>query len=116
MKRKLTLLILGVLLFLIDDLFGSMISTHESIRLMLIFFVVQSYVLIRIDEQTEEEIRISMNILKIAIRLLSALAFVFYLILEYPESTYPLAIQFIALYLVFMTFDIIAALSNLRRN
>lgn len=116
MKRMLMLLILGAILYLLNYYFGGRIPTHESYGMTLIFFLVQTFVLLRLDQRTTDESKIIMGMLKITIRLLSALAFVFFLIMKFEESSNVILIQFITLYLVFMIFEIATALSNLRRN
>ena len=57
-----------------------------------------------------------MGMAKMGVRLLSALAFAFFLMFQYEDSLNIILAQFIVLYLVFMTFEIVTALSNLREN
>ena len=116
MKRMLMLLILGAALYLLNYFFGDQIPTHESFGITLLFFLAQTFILLRLDQRTTDESKIIMGMLKITIRLLSALAFVFFLIMKFEESSNVILIQFITLYLVFMIFEIATALSNLRRN
>ncbi|MCP4460043.1 MAG: hypothetical protein GY816_18770 [Cytophagales bacterium] len=116
MKRMLILLMLGAVLYLLNYFYGGLIPTHKSFEITLVFFLVQTIVLLRIDQKATDESRIIMNVLKITIRLLSALAFIFYLLLRFEESTDEIVIQFVSLYFVFMIFEIATALSNLRRN
>jgi hypothetical protein len=116
MRPLISLLSLGVALFLLDYFLGAKIPTHESFHLDLIFFTVLGVVLLRIDSLTKEELRIQMNMVKIGIRLLTALVFVFYINFRFKESMNHALIQFIILYFVFMVFEIVMALSNLRRN
>lgn len=116
MKRVLMLLILGAVLYLLNYFHGGQIPTHESFNITLVFFLVQTFILLRIDQKTTEDVRIIMNMLKMGIRLLSALGFIFYLIMQFEESSNGIVLQFIILYFVFMIFEIATALSNLRRN
>jgi len=110
------LLILGAVLYLLNYFWGGQIPTHESFTLTLVFFLTQTFILLRVDQKATEESRIIMNMLKMGIRLLSALAFIFYLIMRFEESTNVIVIQFISFYFVFMIFEIATALPNLRRN
>lgn len=116
MKRMVMLFILGMVLYLLNRFYGAQIPTHESFGMTLVFFLTQTFVLLRLDRKTTNEARITTGMLKIAIRLLSALVFMLFLFFRFEELSNVLFIQFVILYLVFMLFEIVTVLSNLRRN
>jgi hypothetical protein len=115
MKKWFWLALLSVLLIAFDYLFHDDLGLHASFMLMVVFFIFQTFVLFRLDEKANEEWKVQMAMVKITLRLLSALVFILVVMLSYGDR-FNLVIQFFSLYLVFMTFEIILALANLRRN
>lgn len=104
-----------VTLLLAEYFFTPSIDFHPSFKLMVFFFAAQAFVLFRIDHWAPEEWKIQMSMVKIVIRLLSSIVFI--LILIYSQNDqFNLVVQFIILYLIFMIFEIVMALTNLRRN
>ena len=115
MKKWIALVALAIVLILFDYLFHDTFGLHKAFLLMVAFFVIQTFVLFRIDGFVKEDWKIQMAMVKITIRLLSALTFILIIMLNYTDR-FQLVVQFFSLYLVFMTFEIIMALANLRRN
>lgn len=115
MNKWIWLASLAVLLILFDYLFHESLGLHEAFLVMVIFFIVQTFVLFRIDGFVKEEWKVQMSLVKITLRLLSGLVFILVIMLNYTDR-FQLVVQFFSLYLVFMTFEIIMALANLRRN
>lgn len=115
MKKWLALIAITGLLLIAEFLFSSTISFHPAFRLMVFFFAAQAFVLFRIDHWAPEEWKVQMSMVKIVVRLLSAMVFILVLIYSY-EDRYVLVVQFIILYLIYMIFEIVEALTNLRRN
>ena len=115
MKKWIALSILAALLIGFDYFFHARFGLHEAFLLIVIFFIVQTFVLFRIDGITKEEWKVQMAMVKITLRLLSALVFILVVMLSYSDR-FQLVVQFFSLYLAFMTFEIIMALANLRRN
>ena len=115
MKKWLSLIaITGILLFA-EFLFSETIDFHPAFRLMVFFFAAQAFVLFRIDHWAPEEWKIQISMVKIVVRLLSSMVFILVMIYTY-EDKYDLVVQFIILYLIYMIFEIVEALTNLRRN
>lgn len=97
------------------QVYGDEWSLHPTFPIMVAFFAVQSIVLFRLEHWAPKEWQVQMSLVKIVVRLLTSLVFITVLLFT-QENRYPLAIQFFALYLAFMTFEITMALANLRRN
>ncbi|WP_436514833.1 hypothetical protein [Ekhidna sp. To15] len=115
MKKWLALFVITGILLFAEFFFSSVIDFHPSFRLMIFFFAAQAFVLFRIDHWAPEEWKVQISMVKIVIRLLSSMAFI--LVLIYTQSDhYTLVVQFIILYLIYMIFEIVEALTNLRRN
>ncbi len=114
-KRWLTLFaITGILLFA-EYILANNIQFHPSYRTMVIFFAIQAFVLFRIDRLVPEQWKVQASLVKIVIRLLSSMIFILVLIYSQPDK-FNLVVQFIILYLIYMIFEIVEALTNLRRN
>ena len=82
---------------------------------MVLFFAIQGAALFRIDQWVPKEWEVQVSLVKIVIRLLSSMVFILVLFLT-KEDLFSLVIQFICIYLVYMIFEIVEALTNLRRN
>lgn len=116
MKKQIpTLIVISALLLLIEAFFGEELGLHPSFRTLVIFFTVQTFVLWRIEFLTPEEWKVHVSLVKVAVRLLSSLVFIA-ILLYTQEERISLTIQFILLYLSYMIFEIVFALTNLRRN
>ncbi|MEO9870504.1 hypothetical protein [Ekhidna sp.] len=115
MKKWIALGAIAILLLVLGYFFEEELALHSSFQVMIFFFVSQAFVLFRIDHWAPKEWSVQMSMVKIVIRLLSSLVFI--LILIYSQSDhFNLVVQFIVLYLVFMIFEIVTSLTNLRRN
>ena len=115
MKKWVALIAITGILLLAEFLFASTINFHSAFQLMVFFFAAQAFVLFRIDHWAPEEWKVQISMVKIIIRLLSSMVFI--LVMLYSnEDKYTLVVQFIILYLIYMIFEIVEALTNLRRN
>lgn len=115
--KKLFILIgLGLVLIFAPELLGAYVPFHDYWQIMVIFFLIQSYVLTRIEERASKEMEAQMRLVSIGVRFISALVFILILALSTKSQIEVLLIEFVILYLVFMTFELIMALANLRRN
>jgi hypothetical protein len=115
MKKWLLLAVLALVLFTVDALWHDALGLHVAFRTLLIFFVAQSAILFRLDHWAKEEWKVQIAMVKVVVRLLSALVFAL-VVFRSHEDHIPLVIQFMGLYLLFMTFEITMSLANLRRN
>jgi len=115
MKKWIALAVLAGALFASDALLHEELRLHEAFPYLVLFFVVQTIVLFRMDDKAKEEWKVQVSLIKVVVRLLSALVFVLVIFQTYDDH-FSLVIQFFALYLAFMTFEIIMSLANLRRN
>jgi len=88
---------------------------HSSYLIMIAFFAIQAFVLFRIDGLIPEALQVHGSLVKIIIRFLSSAVFILIMIYRYDDPVI-MVVQFIALYLVYMVFEIGVALTNLRRN
>jgi len=114
-KKWIYLGLITVVLVGINFLFNKELNLHDSFLVIVSFFAVQTFVLFRIDYWVPEEWSMQVSLAKIIIRLLSSLIFI--LVLMYTQDDlFNMVIQFIAVYLVYMIFEIGSALTNLRRN
>ena len=116
MKRFLWLALFGVLLISFKPLFNQVLSFHSFYFHLVVFFVLQTAILFRVDDFATEETRAQMRLVNIGLRMISALSFLIVMSYQLTEHSYLFYIQFILLYLAFMIFEIILALTNLRRN
>ncbi|MEQ6168064.1 MULTISPECIES: hypothetical protein [unclassified Ekhidna] len=115
MKKWITLALITVSLLVAGYYFESDLNLHESYFIMVAFFAIQALVLFRIEMWAPDEWKVQISLVKIVIRLLSSLVFIMILIYTHDDLR-NLVIQFIILYLIFMIFEIVEALTNLRRN
>ncbi len=95
------------------DLFKA--NLHAAYLVIVLFFAIQTFVLLRIDILIPDEWKIQSSLIKIIIRFLSSAVFILIIIYQY-EDRFNLVIQFILIYLVYMIFEIVVSLTNLRRN
>ncbi|WP_370088892.1 hypothetical protein [Ekhidna sp.] len=115
MKKWITLILLTVLLIAAEQLLASKIEFHPAYLLMVMFFAIQTFVLFRMESWAPKEWSTQVSLVKVVLRLLSSLIFI--LVLMYTQTDlFNLVVQFIILYLVYMIFEIVMALTNLRRN
>ncbi len=114
-RKWITLGVITIVLLLVGSLFKNSLDLHESYFLMVAFFTIQTIVLFRIDQWIPEEWKSWSSLIKIVLRLLTSWVFITVLIYV-KEDLYRLIIQFIILYLIYMIFEIVSALTNLRRN
>lgn len=114
-KKWFALIAITGILLLAEYFFSRTLSFHPAFKLMVLFFAAQAFVLFRIDHWAPKEWIVQMSLVKIIIRLLSSLTFILVLIYT-QEDSYNLVLQFIILYLGYMIFEIVEALTNLRRN
>ena len=115
MKKWIILIAITSLLLVIHFVFREELNLHPAFQTMVFFFAAQAFVLFRIDHWTPKEWSAQIALVKIVIRLLTSLVFILVLIYSQTDH-FNLVIQFITLYLVFMIFEIVMALTNLRRN
>ena len=115
MKKWIALILITAVLLVVEYIFATTINFHPAYQLMVFFFAAQAFVLFRIDHWAPEEWKVQISMVKIVIRLLSSMVFI--LVLIYSEDQkFELVLQFIILYLIYMIFEIVEALTNLRRN
>jgi len=102
--------------FLNDFLFQSYL--HQQFPALILFFYLQSLAvwwMLRLGEKSNWESPIYV-LGGITFRFLTGLFFLAILFIMKMENIRPLMIQFIVLYLVYLIFELFAALPNLRRN
>ncbi|MEO1253771.1 MAG: hypothetical protein AAFY41_02625 [Bacteroidota bacterium] len=115
MNKWIGLISLTTFLLLLGYLLQDTIVLHDSFFLIVAFFAIQSIVFIRIDHLAPKEWQSQVSLIKIIVRLLTSLIFITILIYT-KEDQYNLVIQFIIVYLIYMIFEIVGSLTNLRRN
>lgn len=115
MKKWLLLIAITAVLLTAELLFSSTFDFHPAFRTMTFFFAAQAFVLFRIDHWAPKEWAVQISMVKIIVRLLSSMTFILVLIFT-QENHFDLVVQFIILYLIYMIFEIVEALTNLRRN
>ena len=116
MRKYLFLVGLVTLLIMSDRLLGFYGFELTCLLHTILFFGVQTLVLFRIEDLLDEERRVLASLLKITVRLLSALVFLLAIVYSQQAVNNGFYIQFIILYLVFLIFENGLALANLRRN
>lgn len=116
MKKLLAILFFGLFTWALQFPLASVFSFHSHYDVVVVFFVIQNIILLRIEQAANPEFKVQVRMVNIGVRLVTALAFilVMYVVLKVQDNSFYL--QFILLYLAFMTFEIIMALANLRRN
>ena len=107
-------LITGTLL-VVDHFFASQLGLHASFQIMVLFFGIQTFVLFRLDHFLPEELSAQGSLIKITLRMLLSMTLIAVLVYT-QEDRFALVVQFVSLYLLFMIFEIVTALTNLRRN
>ena len=115
MKKVLILVTLTVLLILADIAFGTELRLHATFKTMVLFFSIQTFALWRMESLVPQEWQVYVSLVKITVRFLSSLVLIAVLLYSHDERVL-LTIQFIGLYLTYMIFEIVFALTNLRRN
>ncbi|MEP1034452.1 hypothetical protein [Ekhidna sp.] len=113
--KWLALVAITTALLLVEYFFSESIDFHPAFQLMVFFFATQAFVLFRLDRWAPKEWQVQMSMVKIVVRLLSSMVLVLVLIYSQPDKL-NLVVQFIILYLIYMIFEIVEALTNLRRN
>lgn len=116
MKKFILLVVLGLGLLASEFFLSEFIAFHSYYQILVLFFVVQSAILFRIEDMGGEDTKVQMRLVNIGLRMISALVFVLVMSARVNEDTFTFYVQFIVLYLVFMAFEITLALTNLRRN
>ena len=116
MKKYILLVLFGLVLVALEVLVADYIPFHQYYQLTVIFFVAQVGVLFRISDFRNEELKAQLTIVSITLRLLSAMTFALVMNYRIEDGAKIFFIQFIILYLLFMTFEIIMSLANLRQN
>lgn len=115
MNKWITLGVITIGLLLIGHFGSSYLNLHTAYYLIVVFFATQTIVLFRIDQWAPSEWQTQVALVKIVIRLITSLVFI--LILVYTqEDLVNMVIQVILIYLTYMIFEIVGALTNLRRN
>ena len=115
MNKWLYLVIISGIALIISHLYGSALGLHTAFDLMVLFFFSKTFFLFRLDHWVPKEWAIHLTMVKITLRMLLSLTFLIILVYT-QEEKFSLVIQFMVLYLVFMIFEIVVALTNLRRN
>lgn len=116
MKKYFWLVLFGLTLMCVEFVLRDQVEFDSSYQLMVIFFIFQTGVLFRLEDKAPKNLKVQISMVKTGIRFLSALAFALVVAYSREEDLAFFFIQFIIFYLVFMAFEIIMALSNLRRN
>ncbi|MEQ9231525.1 MAG: hypothetical protein RIF46_12655 [Cyclobacteriaceae bacterium] len=116
MKKYFILAFIGIALIGAEYGFAETFEFHDYYRSIVIFFIAQTAILFRLGDLGNESVKVQMSMVKMGVRLISALVFVLVMAYQVEENSNLFFIQFIILYLVFMAFEIILALANLRRN
>ncbi len=116
MNKYVWLVLIGLALVGAEFGLDNYITFHRFYQVTVIFFIIQTGILFRIEDRGPENLKVQLSMVKMGLRLLSAMAFALIMGLKIDEGVHLFFIQFIILYLVFMTFEIILALANLRRN
>lgn len=115
MKKWVLLGLITLGLIVSQRLFGSYLDFHPAFGTIVIFFAVQTYVLFRIDHWVPVDWKAQMALVKMVIRFISTLSFVLIIMLNNGQK-FILVIQFMLVYLIYLIFEIVVSLTNLRRN
>lgn len=115
MKKWIYLIVLTCILLLGDFLLADTFKLHPTFRISTMFLSVLTFTYFRLDHWVPKEWKAQVALVKIASRLLLSLGFIAVLIYT-QEDVQVMVIQFIVLYLIFMVFEIVVSLTNLRRN
>ena len=115
MRKWILLAVITLALLVFGYLNTSAFVLGQTYYIILAFFSIQTIVLFRVDQLAPVQWKVQVSLVKIVLRLLTALIF-FTVLLYTSESPINTVIQFIVIYLIFMIFEIVEALTNLRRN
>jgi hypothetical protein len=115
MIKLLALFLLTGLLVAINLIPDVHLRLHEAYNYLVIFFAVQALVFFRLDHIVPKSWMLHLSLVKVVLRFLLSLIFIAILMYLYTDR-FSLVIQFVVLYFVFMIFEIVIALTNLRRN
>lgn len=115
MKKWVGLIVITVAALLCNYVFAEAWGFHPSFVFMVLFFSAQTFVLFRLDALVPKRWSVELSLVKIILRFLLSAVCITVLIYT-QEDSFSLVIQFIALYFVFMIFEIVTSLTNLRRN
>lgn len=120
MKRYLPGIIIISLFLIVVSLLGEALpfQLHGLFLEMVIFFICQSVIISMIlsyGENQPDKLPI-FALGSIVFRLLTAVVFLLVLLLVEVQNVKLLSIQFLAIYLLFLVFELTVVLTNLRRN
>ncbi|MEM6734716.1 MAG: hypothetical protein AAF620_01480 [Bacteroidota bacterium] len=115
MKKWIFLGLITLILITATQMHGLDHYLHEAYLIIVMFFTIQTFVLLRIDAIIPQEWKVHISLFKIIIRFISSAVFILIILYQY-EDRFNLVVQFMILYLIYMTFEIGTALTNLRRN
>ncbi len=115
MKKWIYLILLTGILLGGNYFFQEHLNLHSSFDLIVLFFFGLTVVYFRLDHWLRKEWQVQVSLVKIILRFLLSLVFILIMI-KTKDDDMNLVIQFISLYLIFMVFEIVVSLTNLRRN
>ncbi len=115
MRKWIALVAITTIILLFGYQFQDSFNLTDTFYLIVAFFAIQTIVFFRIDQWAPKEWQSQISLVKIVLRLLTSLVFITILIYT-QDDPYNLVIQFIIIYLIYMIFEIVSALTNLRRN
>ena len=115
MRQILVLVFLAVVLLALPQIEVISEVAHPAYYVIVIFFTALSYTLFRLDGLIPTSLKPQATLIKTGVRFLACLIFVGIAIYQY-EDPYMLVVQFILIYLIYLIFEIVTALTNLRRN
>lgn len=115
MKHWVVLAIITSILLAVPEIDEISNLIHPAYYLMIAFFTILSFVLLRIDSLIPAEWKTQASLIKMGVRFLASLIFIGIAIYQYEKPS-TLVIQFILIYLIYLIFEIVVALTNLRRN
>lgn len=79
------------------------------------FFIILSIMMLNMEKWIKEANRFQVTMLKTVGRFLSSLLFISILLLS-QDDPFQLVVQFMILYFIFLLFEIVVSLTNLRQN
>lgn len=115
MSKWIYLAVITAFLLIISYFFSEQWHLHPAFNTMVAFFAAQAFILFRLDHWLPNKWEVQLSLVKIVIRFLTSLFFILALFFIHTDL-FNLVVQFIALYLAYMIFEIVIALTNLRRN
>lgn len=116
MKKFLWIVLVGICIWAIQFPIGAVMEIHPYYDWAVLFFLFQNFLLFRIESFSNPDLKVQIRMVNIGVRMISAMAFIVVMFWVFGVQEKLFYIQFIILYLTFMTFEIILALANLRRN